>query len=87
MVCKSALIRNLELNCQNSSSYSCSEIGLSKHLPVFLLGTENVMGWWMTKSQKVKKVKIVKKKNKKKIKQSKKGKKRSKISKIRKVKK
>ena len=24
--------------------------GLSKHLPVFLLGTENVMGWWVTKS-------------------------------------
>ena len=29
---------------------------LSKHLPVFLLGTENGMGWWVTKSQKVKKV-------------------------------
>ena len=54
-------IRNLEPNCQ-SYSYSYSSVprlspnlrnplkifaGLSKHLPVFLLGTENVMGGWM----------------------------------------
>ena len=26
----------------------CPIIGYTKHLPVFLLGTENVMGWWMT---------------------------------------
>ena len=55
-------IRNLEPNCQyscsscSSSSQDCSQIyaspskslhGLSKHLPVFLLGTQNVVvgGW------------------------------------------
>ena len=49
------LIRNLEPNCQSSYSYSSvprlslakifeGDYGLSKHLPVFLLGTENVGG-------------------------------------------
>ena len=51
-------IRNLEPNCQSPYSYYssiprlspnlCNPLkifaGLSKHLPVFLLGTENVMG-------------------------------------------
>ena len=56
-------IRNLEPNCQSSYSYSYSSsvprlspnlrnplkifACLSNHLPVFLLGTENVVGGWM----------------------------------------
>ena len=53
------LIRNLEPNCQSSYSYSYSSVPrlslakiffvqrFLKHLPVFLLGTENVVGGWM----------------------------------------
>ncbi len=39
--------RNLHrINYQKPKIFS-GAYGLSKHLPVFILGTENVMGWWV----------------------------------------